>query len=86
MRTLLEFEDTDVIVEAVMNSFKAYAPKPFLKLVSSFFPDLNRAQIMEIPGGSCEVSVACSPCGRYVVSASNAIIIRADSRCIEERG
>ncbi len=68
----------DVIVDAVMNSFEAHTPKPYLKPVSSFFPELNSAQILEIPvGGRC-YWVACSPCGGYIAAGSGGDIVVAD--------
>lgn len=69
----------DVIADAVVKSFEVHTPKPYLKPVNSFFPELNSAQVMEIPlEGSC-FSVACSPCGRYIAAGDGYEIVVADA-------
>ncbi len=75
---LLCMRSKDVIVDAVMNSLEAHTPKPFLKPVSSFFPDLNSAQIYEIPVGGWCGCVAFSPCGSYIAAGSRHDIVLVD--------
>ncbi len=55
-----------IIIDAVISSFEAHTAKPYLKPDSSFFPELNSAQIYEFRvGGRCGCSAACLPRGRY---------------------
>ncbi len=75
---LLNKRSEDGLVDAVINSFEAHTPRPYLKPVSSFFPELKSAQIMEIPvGGSCK-RLTCSPCGKYIAAGSGQDIVLAD--------
>ncbi len=54
MRAAVQFEEERRHFDAVMKSFEAHTPKPYLVPLSSFFPDLNSAQILEIPVGAEE--------------------------------
>ncbi len=76
---LLNLRNKDVIVDAVMKSFQAYTPKPYLIPVNGFFPALNSAQVLEIPVGGFCGSVSSSPCGRYIASGSGGDIVLADA-------
>ncbi len=51
MRALLSLRNRDIIIDTAMKSFVEHTPKPYLVPLCSFFPDLNSAQIMEIPVG-----------------------------------
>ncbi len=62
-----------------MNSFEAYTAKPYLKPVSTFFPELDDALMMEIPLGGWCCCVASSPCGRYIAAGAGADIVVAKS-------
>ncbi len=55
----------DVIVDAIVSSFEAHTSKPYLKPVTSFFPELNSAQINEIRISDSCFCVGSSPRGRY---------------------
>ncbi len=79
MRALLSLRNSEVIFDAVMKSFEAHTPKPYLVPLCSFFPDLDSAQIMEIPVGDWCRSVACSPCDRYVLAGGGHNVVVADS-------
>ncbi len=70
--------DSDLI-DRVLDSFEVHTPKPYLKPVSSFFPQLKSAQITEIPaGGLCE-RLACSLCGRYIAAGNRFDVVVADA-------
>ncbi len=76
---LPSMRNKDVIVDAVMKSFEAHTPKPYLKPVSSFFPEVNSAQLLEIPvGGRCRW-VSCSPCGDYIAAGGGWDVVVADA-------
>ncbi len=79
---LFSSRNSNLIFDAVMKSFEAHTPKPYLVPESSFFPDLNSAQIMEIPVGGMCWSVACSPCGRYVLAGGghNVVVARLNEQ------
>ncbi len=49
MRASVEYEEQGIIVGAVMNSFEAHTPKPYLKPVSSFIPEMNSARNWRFP-------------------------------------
>ncbi len=76
---LVTLRKSNGIVDTYLNSVEKYTPKPYLVPVSSFFPELNRALITEIPvGGRCDC-VASSPCGRYIAAGAGADILVARS-------
>ncbi len=68
----------DVIVDAVMKSFEAHTPKPYLKPMSCFFPEVNSAQLLEIRVGAWCDWVSCSPCGDYIAAGGGQDVVVAD--------
>ncbi len=57
---------SSALVDAYLKSMEKWTPKPCLMPLSTFFPELDDALVMEISlGGRCWC-VASSPCGRYI--------------------
>ncbi len=75
---LSRMRNKDVIVDAVMNSFETHTAKPYLKPVSCLFPEVNSAQILEVPVGEWCDCVTCSPCGRYIAAGGGPDVVVAD--------
>ncbi len=73
---LLRLRRTSIIVDKYLKSVETNTPMPYLVSLTPVFPELNDAQLYEIPvGGTC-CCVACSPCGKYCVAgAQNDIVV-----------
>ncbi len=67
---LVSLRDSNVIVEQFVHSVEKCTPKPYLHPVSSFFPELDSSQMMEIPAGDYCRCVSCSPCGIYIAAGT----------------
>ncbi len=76
---LLSLSKNNVIIDTHLKSVLRHTPRPYLMPVSTFFPDLSNAQILEIPVGDQCVSVTRSCCGRYIAAGTDHRIVVADA-------